>query len=212
MGKIYPEIDSELATWIGRQHVAFVGTAPSRDDGHVNVSPKGISKTFVIRGPREVAYLDLFGSGIETVAHLKDNGRIVLMFCAFEGRPRTIRLHGSGEVVEQGDVRYPALRSEFNLPEEWAAAVRAIIRVDVTRIADSCGFTVPLMAYRGERSQLLDTAQAWVAKGGPEAIRDYCDINNARSIDGLTALEPLYDAASGRPRARTARSHEGRAL
>jgi hypothetical protein len=212
MGKVYPEIDSELTTWIGRQHVVFVATAPSGADGHINVSPKGVSNTFVVRGPREVAYLDLFGSGIETIAHLKDNGRIVFMFCAFEGRPRTIRLHGRGEVVEQADMRYPGFRSEFELPEESEAATRAIVRVDVTRIADSCGFTVPLMAFEGERSQLFDTADAWVAKGGPEAIRDYCDINNARSIDGLAALKPFNDEDPSRPRARTARSHEGRAL
>jgi len=212
VGKVYPRIDAKLRTWIHEQHVLFVGTAPGATDGHVNVSPKGISDSFVIRGPREVAYLDLFGSGIETIAHLKDNGRIVLMFCAFQGRPRTVRLHGRGEVVEQGDPRYSGLRAEFRLSAETEAAVRAIIRVDVTRIADSCGFAVPLMTFERERSQLFDTARAWVERDGPEAVRDYCDVNNVRSIDGLPGLEPFADGGADRARASAARSHEGRAL
>ena len=109
MGKQFAELDDRLGAFIGRQHVFFVGTAPPAPDGHLNVSPKGLD-TFRILGPRTVAYLDLTGSGIETVAHLRENGRITIMFCAFEGRPLIVRLYGRGRVVEPGDPEWPADR------------------------------------------------------------------------------------------------------
>src|SRR5437870_13600432 len=112
MGKVYDGIDDRSAEFLGRQHVFFVGTAPSDPEGHLNVSPKGLD-TFRILGPREVAYLDLTGSGIETVAHLRENGRIVLMFCAFAGPPKIVRLHGTGEVVPSGSPDYCKLRALF---------------------------------------------------------------------------------------------------
>src|SRR6478752_5425325 len=134
MGKVYDQIDEKLAAFLGRQHVFFVGTAPNEPDGHLNVSPKGLD-TFRILDPHTVAYLDLTGSGIETVAHLRQNGRITILFCAFEGRPLVLRLHGRGRTVEPGDSEWGELVALF--PDYPGA--RTVIVVDVERIADSCG-------------------------------------------------------------------------
>jgi hypothetical protein len=158
-----------------------VATAPSGDGGHVNLSPKGPIETLRVLDEHTVAYLDLVGSGAETVAHLHDNGRIVVMLCAFEGPPRIVRLHGRGEVLEAGAVDFPETKA---LPEQH----RTVIRVDVERIADSCGFGVPLMTYEGERPQSLAWAQSKLAKGGPGALDEYVAEKNAVSIDGLPAL------------------------
>ncbi len=179
MGKVYDRLDDTLAGFIGRQHVFFVGTAPDAPDGHLNVSPKGLD-TFRILGPKSVAYLDLTGSGIETVAHIRENGRITLMFCAFEGRPLIVRLYGRGRVVEPGDAEWDGLIAGF--PEYPGA--RSVVVVDVERVADSCGYAVPLYAYRGERSQLVDYAN----KKGPEGMERYKARQNRASIDGLDGL------------------------
>lgn len=181
MAKVFDAIDARLAAWIARQRMFFVATAPSGDGGHVNVSPKGPIETLRVLDEHTVAYLDLVGSGAETVAHLQDNGRIVVMLCAFEGPPRIVRLHGRGEVLEPGSVDFPDVNA---LPEQR----RTVIRVDVERIADSCGFGVPLMAYEGERPQSLAWAETKLAKGGPRALEDYVAEKNAVSIDGLPAL------------------------
>jgi pyridoxamine 5'-phosphate oxidase-like protein len=181
MAKVFDAIDARLAAWIARQRMFFVATAPSGDGGHVNVSPKGPIETLRVLDEHTVAYLDLVGSGAETVAHLQDNGRIVVMLCAFEGPPRIVRLHGRGEVLEPGSVDFPDVNA---LPEQH----RTVIRVAVERIADSCGFGVPLMAYEGERPQSLAWAETKLAKGGPRALEDYVAEKNAVSIDGLPAL------------------------
>jgi hypothetical protein len=181
MAKVFDAIDPRLAAWIARQRMFFVATAPSGDGGHVNVSPKGPIETLRVLDEHTVAYLDLVGSGAETVAHLHDNGRIVVMLCAFEGPPRIVRLHGRGEVLESGAVDFPEVTA---LPEQH----RTVIRVGVERIADSCGFGVPLMSYEGERPQSLAWAQSKLAKGGPGALDEYVAEKNAVSIDGLPAL------------------------
>jgi hypothetical protein len=181
MAKVFDAIDARLAAWIARQRMFFVGTAPSGDGGHVNVSPKGPIETLRVLDEHTVAYLDLVGSGAETVAHLQDNGRIVVMLCAFEGPPRIVRLHGRGEVLEPGAVDFPEVDA---LPEQH----RTVIRVDVQRIADSCGFGVPLMTYDGERPQAQAWAETKLAKGGPRALEEYVAEKNAVSIDGLPAL------------------------
>ena len=181
MAKVFDAIDPRLAAWIARQRMFFVATAPSGDGGHVNVSPKGPIETLRVLDEHTVAYLDLVGSGAETVAHLHDNGRIVVMLCAFEGPPRIVRLHGRGEVLDSGAVDFPEATA---LPEQH----RTVIRVEVERIADSCGFGVPLMAYEGERPQSLAWAQSRLAKGGPGALDEYVAEQNAVSIDGLPAL------------------------
>jgi hypothetical protein len=180
MGKVYEQLDEALVGFIGRQHVFFVGTAPDSPDGRLNVSPKGLD-TFRILGLKSVAYLDLTGSGIETVAHLRQNGRITIMFCAFEGRPLILRLYGRGRVVEPGDPEWESLIARF--PEYPGA--RSVVVVDVERIADSCGFAVPLYEYRGERSQLIDYAR----NKGPEGMERYKAQKNRASIDGLEGLQ-----------------------
>jgi hypothetical protein len=179
MGKLYDGIDERLADFIRRQHVFFVGTAPTGPDGHLNVSPKGLD-TFRILGPKSVAYLDLTGSGIETVAHLRDNGRITLMFCAFEGRPLIVRLYGRGRVVEPGDGEWIGLVSQF--PE--FPGIRSVVVVEVERVADSCGYAVPLYEFKGERSQLI----AYAENKGPEGMEQYKARRNKKSIDGLAGL------------------------
>ena len=182
MGRVYEQIDDRLAAWIGAQRMFFVATAPSGRDGHLNVSPKGPIESLAVLDPHTVAYLDLVGSGAETIAHLRANGRIVVMLCAFEGPPRILRLHGRGEVLSPEAVQFPGL-------ELVAEQRRAVVRVQVTRIADSCGFGVPLMAYQGERPNARVWASAKLAKGGPDALERYMADKNAVSIDGLPALD-----------------------
>jgi len=180
MGAIFPEIDDSLRQFIEAQPVFFVGTAPLDSEGHVNVSPKGLD-TLRILGPRAIAYLDLTGSGIETVSHLKENGRIVLMFCAFQGPPKTLRLHGRGRVVEHGQAEFADFAAQF--PD--LGGKRAVIIVDISRIADSCGFGVPLLNFQGQRNQLT----AWASALGPEKMAAYRKGKNQESIDGMRGLE-----------------------
>jgi hypothetical protein len=179
MGKVYEQIDAALEEFIRAQQMFFVATAPLNADGHVNVSPKG-RDTLRVLDPRTLAYLDYIGSGAETIAHVRENGRIVLMVCAFQGPPRIVRFHGRGETVEPEDPEFNRLRDLF--PREPAG--RAIIRVSVTRIADSCGFGVPLYDFAGHRSQLPD----WAERKGPEGLVQYQQNKNRVSIDGLPAL------------------------
>ena len=190
MGRCYDVIDDRLARWISAQPLFFVGSAPLHPDGHVNVSPKGPIGSLRVLGPRTVAYLDIVGSGAETIAHLRENGRIVVMLCAFAGPPRIVRLHGRGEVLLPGDPQYDALLDEAGFSDPAVpASRRAIVRVEVERIADSCGYGVPLMTYEGERPHF----DAWVKKklrvGGTEALRAYREHHNSASIDGLPALD-----------------------
>jgi hypothetical protein len=159
--------------------VFFVATAPSTPDGHVNLSPKGYD-TLRVLGPNEVAYLDLTGSGAETVAHLRDDGRITLLFCAFEGKPQLVRLHGRGEALRPGDDGYERLLSRF--PPRRGG--RAVIRIDVERVSTSCGYSVPLLAYQGERP----TLDEWTERKDDDALASYQETYNSRSIDGLPAL------------------------
>ncbi|MGE3512869.1 MAG: pyridoxamine 5'-phosphate oxidase family protein [Vicinamibacterales bacterium] len=179
MGKKESGLDAALCAFIDRQHLFFVATAPAGSLGHVNLSPKGL-ELFRVLGPHEVAYLDVVGSGAETIAHVRENGRITLMFCAFEGAPSILRLYGRGDVIEPQDPTFDLLRARFgDVP-----GARAIIRVQVDRIADSCGFGVPLFEYRGQRTQLT----AWAGRKGDAGLRDYQRQKNAGSIDGLPAL------------------------
>jgi hypothetical protein len=189
MGRVYEGIDERLRGWIAAQPMFFVGTAPRGDGGHVNVSPKGPIGTLRVLDERTLAYLDVVGSGAETIAHLRENGRIVVMLCAFAGPPRIVRLHGRGEPVLPGDPRFPALLERCAFAEPAAPeARRAVIVVEVTRVADSCGYGVPLMRYEGERPH----QDAWAAKklrvGGPDALVAYQREKNAESLDGLPAV------------------------
>ncbi|SRR5258708_6991564 len=179
MGKLHPQIDEALEKFIVAQSIFFVASAPLDAKGHVNVSPKGLD-TFRILGPKTVCYLDFTGSGVETIAHLKENGRIVLMFCAFQGPPNIVRLHGHGRVVEPDHPEFQDLQAKFPSYE----STRSIIVVELDRITDSCGYGVPLLRYEGERPQL----SAWARKKGPEGLKAYRQQKNRQSIDGLPGL------------------------
>jgi Pyridoxamine 5'-phosphate oxidase len=194
VGKLYAELDDRLRKFIARQPVFFVATAPALSTegagGHVNVSPKGYRDTFAILGPRTVAYLDLTGSGAETIAHLRQNGRITIMFCSFSSQAKVLRLYGTGEVVLPGSARWEELAPSFPRTADVAVELttqRAIIAVDIERIADSCGYSVPEMTLIGERD-LLDQ---WNAGSTGADLADYRAEKNAVSIDGLPALEPV---------------------
>src|SRR6187402_194614 len=189
MGKTYDEIPPEHAAWIAKQPLFFVATAPLSAEGHVNLSPKGLD-TLRVLDARTVAYVDLTGSGAETVAHVLENGRITLMFCAFEGLPRIVRVYGRGEVVLRGSERWSELAPQ--LPEVPGA--RAIVVVHVTRVADSCGYGVPRMQLVAERDILIESAK----KNGPVGMAAYRREKYSGSIDGLAV--PDFDAGAGGPR------------
>ncbi len=184
MGKEYTEIDAGIQKWMARQHVFFVATAPLAADGHVNCSPKGLDSLRVI-GPRELAYADTGGSGIETVAHLKENGRIVLMMCAFDGPPKIFRFYGTGTPVEPHEPEFDELLGAFpTMP-----AVRNIIRIKVHRIMDSCGYGVPLYDFKKHRDSLPN----YFAKQSEEEILAYRRNRNSKSLDGLPGLATASD-------------------
>ncbi|HEX8754513.1 MAG TPA: pyridoxamine 5'-phosphate oxidase family protein [Solirubrobacterales bacterium] len=190
MGKVFERIDEHQREWIAEQSLFFVGSAPLSGEGHVNVSPKGPIGTLRVLDDHTVAYLDMVGSGAETIAHLRENGRIVVMLCAFQGPPRILRLHGRGKVVPVDDQCFAELfeRAGFEDPHPVREARRAIVLVDVDRIADSCGYGVPLMGYEGEREHM----EAWAQKKmrvASEAIEEYKAEKNTVSIDGLPALD-----------------------
>src|SRR5690606_33247900 len=173
MGKVLEAITPDVRRWIERQRLFFVATAPSGPDGHVNVSPKG-HDTFRVLDESTVAYLDLTGSGVETIAHLRENGRITVMFCAFEGPPRIVRLHGRGEVVRPGDDGFDDLVARFPA----IPGTRAVIRVTCERVSSSCGYSIPLYEYAGERPTLVE----WAERRGPAGIEKYWGEKNATSI------------------------------
>ena len=188
MGKVYAVLDDRLRHFILQQPVFFVATAPDRteagDDGHVNVSPKGYRDTFAVLGPTTVAYLDLTGSGAETVAHVRQNGRITIMFCSFDRTPRILRLYGLGRVVLPGEPDWPSLSGHFPAAACDNDGLRAIIVAELDRIADACGYAVPVMELREER----DLLHQWTDRKTPAQIAEYRAERNAVSIDGLTAL------------------------
>ena len=190
MGKVFERIDDHQRAWIARQAMFFVGTAPLASDGHVNVSPKGPIGSLRVLDDHTVAYLDVVGSGAETIAHIRENGRVVVMLCAFDGPPRILRLHGTGEVVLASDERFAGLLAQFGFePFAVPESHRAIILVSITRIADSCGYGVPLMDYVGERPHQAASSAKRVRVHGPDAYVDYQREHNAASIDGLPAVE-----------------------
>ncbi len=184
MGRTYDEISDRLREFITSQPVFFVATAPLATEGHVNCSPKSNNGELAVLDSRTIAYLDRTGSGAETIAHLKEpgNGRIVVMFCAFTGPPRIIRLHGHGEVLLREGGRATAYESLFR-PESVFAS-RSVVLVHVERIADSCGYGVPFMTFEGHRR----TADEWHARKGEEGVRQYWAEKNAESIDGLAGV------------------------
>jgi hypothetical protein len=179
MGAVLDELDDKLIEWIGQQHVFFVATAPS-EGGHVNLSPKGHDCLRVLDA-NTVAYLDLTGSGAETIAHTRENGRITLMFCAFDGPPLILRLFGVGEALPLGSQRFTDLNNRFPA----IPGARSIITVAIDRVQTSCGYAVPFMEYREDRP----TLQQWAARKGDDGLQEYWGEKNAESIDGLPALD-----------------------
>jgi hypothetical protein len=180
MGRTHDVVDDRLKEFCESQPVFFVATAPLAADGHVNVSPKGYD-SFRVLGPTTVAYLDLTGSGVETIAHLKENGRITLMFCAFTGKPNIVRLFGRGRAVPAGDPDFGALADRF--PEHPGA--RSVVVVELDRVQSSCGYAVPRMEHVKDRPDLI----RWAERKGDEGLRDYWAEKNGSSIDGLPGLE-----------------------
>ena len=179
MGKTGHTIDQRLRTFIESQHLFFVATSPLDPSAHLNLSPKGLDSLRVL-DEHTVAYLDFVGSGAETIAHVRENGRIVLMFCAFQGPPNIVRLYGRGEIIEPQDAEFSALREQF----PSAPGTRAIIRVAIDRLSETCGFGVPRFTFDGHRTQLTD----WAERKGEDGLVDYQQRKNATSIDGLPAL------------------------
>jgi hypothetical protein len=192
VGNLFERIEDRHRDWIARQALFFVGTAPLGADGHVNVSPKGPIGSLRVLDDHTVAYLDVFGSGTETIAHVRENGRIVVMLCAFEGPPRILRLHGRARVLVPGEEGFDELvaRAAFEEPS-IPEARRAVVLVDVSRVSDSCGYGVPLMSYEGDREHHALASAKKVRVSGPGAYREAQTTRSARSIDGLPALGPV---------------------
>jgi hypothetical protein len=180
MGKVYEKIEPKLQTFIENQKMFFVGTAPASTDGLVNVSPKGMDSLRII-DEKTVAYIDLTGSGAETIAHLKENGRITFLFCAFDGPPKLVRLYGKGTVHEIATEGFEKIKHLF--PDYLST--RAIIEVKLHRISDSCGYTVPFYDYKGERDIMEKVAH----QKGAEGMIEYRAKKNRLSLDGLPAFE-----------------------
>lgn len=178
MGRTYDAITPQAAEWIARQQMFFVATAPLDAEGHVNLSPKGLD-TLRLLDDRTVAYLDLTGSGAETIAHVRENGRITLMWCAFDGPPRIVRVHGRGELVALDDDRIAG-----RFPDIPGA--RGLVLVHADRISDSCGYSVPLYEYQAQRNRLVD----WAQGKSDDELAEYRAAKNASSIDGLPAIDP----------------------
>jgi hypothetical protein len=193
MGKLYTELDERLTKFIASQPLFFVATAPclapDGGGGHVNVSPKGYAGTFAVLGPTTVAYLDLTGSGAETIAHLRQNGQLTIMFCSFDRQPKILRLYGTGRVVLPGTAEFGKLSAYFPASGYGSnpASRRAIIVAELDRIADSCGYAVPLMELAEERDVLVRSDE----RKTPDQIAAYRAEKNAVSIDGLPALDPV---------------------
>jgi hypothetical protein len=188
MAKEFSRIDEALREFIGEQAMFFVATAPS-EGGRINLSPKGYRDTFAVLDDHTVAYLDLLGSGVETIAHLRDNGRITLMFCSFTRNSRILRLFGTGRVVRPDDAEFDSVRTHF---VELHPGIRAAIIVDVDRIADACGYAVPYYQLVDERPVL----DAYHSKQPDEKYARQIAARNRHSIDGLPALDPDHPLPS----------------
>lgn len=173
MGQRYTELKQELMQFIWRQPMFFVATAPL--DGHVNLSPKGFDSLRVLDA-KTVAWLNVTGSGNESAAHVLENGRMTLMFCAFEGKPLILRVYGKARVVHPRDAEWEALFGRFDpIP-----GARQIFVVDIELVQTSCGMGVPLLDYRGQRSELVN----WAEKKGPDGVAEYWERKNQVSLDG----------------------------
>jgi hypothetical protein len=192
MAKTFKYINEKMASFLMAQPVFFVATAPLSPDGHINCSPKGNNGTFQVLGPRSVVYRDLNGSGVETISHIRENRRVVLMFCVFDGPPRIVRLHGRGQVVFDDHEDFERLTKLF----DGADHTRSFIMVDVERVSDSCGFGVPLMTFDSHRHKL----EKWADRMGEDGLARYRTANNQSSLDALPGVpEETHILSVGEP-------------
>jgi hypothetical protein len=176
MARFFPTLLPAHQEFIARQHLFFVATAPLDPGGHINLSPKGLD-TFRVVADTQVAYLDFIGSGNETSAHTLENGRITLMFCAFEGPPNILRIYGKGRAVLPDSLEWDGLIGLFaHYPN-----TRQVMVIDILEVASSCGYGVPSYSYLGERRIMQD----WAKRKGPEGMREYMQEKNLTSLDGL---------------------------
>ena len=178
MGKATEHISDDHRSFIEKQHLFFVTTAPLDKEGHINLSPKGFD-CFRVLSPTCVGYLDIVGSGNETSAHLMENGRITFMFCAFDGPPKILRLYGIGRTVLPGSAEWDELSKQFTI----LPATRQIIVADIFKVKSSCGFGIPYYEYTGDR----DHAFKWAEKKGEDGLEEYKKEKNMVSMDGLPA-------------------------
>jgi len=179
MGKVYQEIDERIRKWIDAQPVFFVATAPLDPQGHINCSPKD-GYSIRVLDSKTLVYLDLIGSGVETIAHIRENARIIVMMCAFERAPLIMRFHGRGEIIEKDHADFERLIPLFD-PE---IGIRSFIKIPLDRISDSCGFGVPVMEFKHHRKQL----RTFNERNGEEKLADYKTQHNSQSIDGLPGV------------------------
>jgi predicted pyridoxine 5'-phosphate oxidase superfamily flavin-nucleotide-binding protein len=198
MARVYDRIDDHHRAWIARQSMFFVATAPLAESGHVNVSPKGPIGSLRVIDDHTLAYLDISGSGAETIAHVRENGRIVVMLCAFDGPPRIMRFHGRGTVVFPDEARYAELAERFafedlSIPE----ARRALIVVDVSRVSDSCGYGVPLMSFEGHRDHHRLSSEKQLRVKGIDGYAEHRRTKNRESLDGLPAVDIEHPLEAG---------------
>ncbi|MEU9359606.1 pyridoxamine 5'-phosphate oxidase family protein [Streptomyces sp. NPDC048301] len=186
MGKTHERIEGRLRTFIEEQPLFFTATAPLGDDGTINLSPKGVRGSFAVIDELTVAYLDFAGSNAETVAHLRENGRITLMWCAFQGPPNIVRVHGRGEPVFRDDPRFPGLLDHFSEVDPTPHGLRAIIVVTAELVRDTCGYAVPFMSYDEDRSLHADRFR----REDDESLSAYFEKKPdiATSIDGLPGV------------------------
>lgn len=182
MAKFFDSLSEHLQDFIQKQKIFFVGSAPLNENGHINLSPKGTDSFRVISG-NKVAYLDMIGSGNETSAHILENGRITIMFCAFDGPPNILRLFGRGRTILPKDEEWTELSSLFEL----GLATRQIILADIYQVQTSCGYGVPYYTYLGER----DHMQKWAENKGEEGLEAYKKEKNWVSLDGLPSALSL---------------------
>lgn len=189
MAKMFEEITDDLQAFIAKQHLFFVATAPLQASGHINLSPKGLD-AFRVLSSKQVAYMDLTGSGNETSAHLLENGRITLMFCAFEGAPNIVRLYGTGRVVLPEHEEWSAFQAHFTLVD----GVRQIVVADIEFVQSSCGFGVPMYEFQEHRKALTH----WAHTKGEQGVRNYQEQNNITSIDGLPTLLGVERKGNGK--------------
>lgn len=188
MGKFHESISPAHQSFIEKQHIFFVGTAPLNKEGHINLSPKGLD-AFRVLTANKVAYMDLISSGNETSAHTLENGRITFMFCAFEDQPLILRLYGTGTTILRGSAEWEEYAPRFKIHP----STRQIIAAEISLVQTSCGFGVPLYTYEGEREIHFE----WAEKKGQKGLEEYIKEKNLQSLDGLPTVLGLTMQMNG---------------